>query len=82
MEKAKKKLKLAEETSDLQTNDEKHNDRKRKLKRTSRYVQSSSEDEDNASNADALPSPEPLQKICFIIYHNKLSYTYLTVHTR
>ncbi|KAL4719591.1 hypothetical protein ACJJTC_019270, partial [Scirpophaga incertulas] len=63
LDKAKKKLKLVEFTSDIQTEDEIENNNnkpsKRKIKKNYRYVSSSDEDDDNDYN---LSRPPQLKK--------------------
>lgn len=60
LDKAKKKLKLAEVTSDIQTEEENDiNKPKRKTKKTSRYISSSDDDDGNGCE---FPRPPPLKK--------------------
>lgn len=62
LDKAKKKLKLVEDTSDIQTEEENYISKppKRKTKKTSRYI-SSSDDNDDEKGCE-FPRPPPLKK--------------------
>jgi hypothetical protein len=59
LDKAKKKLKLVEITSDIQTEEETDTNKacKRKIKKNNRYISSSEDDDENG-----LPRPPPLKK--------------------